>query len=269
MGATPEDNFKVTRPPNCEAYADPTYSIERPAMFRVENKRSDNPQAKHSPITMSMLRPAAARALVAVSSVLCGAGCSQITDDPPSAPALTSTAKSATNEDTPPITSPAPATPESAAASTSPNSPAPGTPKASPHVPAPSATDITPSAAAIPSKFLGMWVSIGQGSAETIYRFNSDASYDKASVLMDELPSGVFSFTVSETGMVSLSGSVLTMVPVEGTESLSDPSSPSSNYERPLRDLTPRTFSWAFRSEQLVLTNQYGSVAYSQQPNGD
>jgi hypothetical protein len=121
----------------------------------------------------------------------------------------------------------------------------------------------TPTAAQVLDQELeGLWTSVGQGSAETVYRFRTDGRYDRVSILLQRRPSGIFSFTVTASGFAETDGDRLTLTPVEGTQAMSDPDSPSSNFNKPLADFTPDQFIWALQDGRLILTNQRGSVPY-------
>lgn len=126
----------------------------------------------------------------------------------------------------------------------------------------------TPDAAhVLPREFEGLWTSVGQGSAETIYRFRTDGSYDKVSILLQQRPSGIFSFTVTASGNATLDGDQLILTPFGGTQAMEDPDSPSSNFNKPLTDLTPDQFGWAFQEGHLMLTNEWGTVPYVWAPD--
>ena len=60
---------------------------------------------------------------------------------------------------------------------------------------------------------MGLWVSIDQGDAETIYRFVADGTYDQVSILMQARPSGTFSFIIQSTGLVQLDGERMLLTP--------------------------------------------------------
>jgi hypothetical protein len=126
----------------------------------------------------------------------------------------------------------------------------------------------TPEAAhVLPRELEGLWTSVGQGSAETIYRFRTDGRYDKVSILLQQRPSGIFSFTITASGNAAIVGDQLIFTPVVGTQSMEDPDSPSSNFNKPLADFTPDQFSWAFKEGQLILTNERGTVPYVWEPD--
>lgn len=126
----------------------------------------------------------------------------------------------------------------------------------------------TPAAAQVlPSELEGLWTSVGQGSAETIYRFRTDGSYDKVSILLQRRPSGTFSFTITASGFAEIDGDRLTLTPVEGTQAMEDPDSPSSNFNKPLSDLIPDQFVWSFQDGSLILADERGTVAYTWEPD--
>jgi hypothetical protein len=115
----------------------------------------------------------------------------------------------------------------------------------------------------LPREFEGKWTSVGQGSAQTSYRFRTDGSYEKVSVLLQERASGKFSFVITLFGSAVISGSFLILTPIEGTQAMKDPNAPSSNFTVPLTDLTPDEFLWKFQDRHLILSSQLGSVAYA------
>ncbi|EMY35858.1 hypothetical protein D477_002201 [Arthrobacter crystallopoietes BAB-32] len=87
------------------------------------------------------------------------------------------------------------------------------------------------------------------------------------SVLLQQRPSGLFSFTISASGYATISGGMLVLTPIEGTQTMEDPDSPSSNFDKPLEDLTPEEYAWSFQSGQLILTGEYGTIAYTWEPD--
>jgi len=122
----------------------------------------------------------------------------------------------------------------------------------------------TPAAAQVlPLELEGLWTSVGQGSAQTVYRFRTDGRYDKVSILLQRRPSGIFSFTITASGFAEIYGDRLTLTPVEGTQAMEDPDSPGSNFNKPLADLTPDQFIWAFQEDRLILANEWGTVPYT------
>jgi hypothetical protein len=120
----------------------------------------------------------------------------------------------------------------------------------------------------LPEDLLGLWVSIDQGDAETIYRFVADGTYDQVSILMQARPGGTFSFTIQASGLVQIEGDRMVLTPTEGNEAMQDPDSPSSNFDRPLDDLSPEDLIWTIENGTLFLTGQYGTVAYEWTPEG-
>ena len=120
----------------------------------------------------------------------------------------------------------------------------------------------------LPEDLLGLWVSIDQGDAETIYRFAADGTYDQVAILMQARPSGTFSFTIQASGLVQIEGDRMLLTPTEGNEAMQDPNSPSSNFDRPLDDLSPEDLTWTIENGTLFLTGQYGTVAYEWTPGG-
>lgn len=65
--------------------------------------------------------------------------------------------------------------------------------------------------ATLPGELAGEWVNVLRGNAEIVYRFRTDGTYDRASVLVQERPSGTFSFTTTARGNAKISGNVLTL----------------------------------------------------------
>jgi hypothetical protein len=131
--------------------------------------------------------------------------------------------------------------------------------------PAPVEPQPAPSAApdaAVPSELLGLWTSLDQGAAETVYRFERGGTYDQASVLMQERATGTFSYTIGMTGLISLDGNQLTLTPTGGTQSRRDPDDPAGDFDRPVTDLTAEQFTWWIADGHLVLEGEYGLVEY-------
>lgn len=48
----------------------------------------------------------------------------------------------------------------------------------------------------MPAELVGTWVSTDSASAEMIYRFFSDGRYHHAAVLLQQRPSGLFSYEI-------------------------------------------------------------------------
>lgn len=117
--------------------------------------------------------------------------------------------------------------------------------------PAPTATSERP--AAFPEALVGTWIS-SSGAAEIVYQFAADGAYKYAGVLMQQRPSGTFSFTIGETGTASADGTQLVLVPRISTESLSDPDSPSASYKDRPRALETEQLTWSLDRGQAVLT---------------
>lgn len=177
-----------------------------------------------------------------------------------SSPGIRSSPPSASPSAQSPTRTRAPSTPaaQSPTGTRAPSTPAAQSPPASPPPPR-----IPEAAPPLPQEFEGLWTSVGQGSAETIYRFRRDGSYDKVSILLQQRPSGKFSFTITASGSAAVSGNLLTFTPAEGTQTMEDPDSPSSNFDKPLEDLTPEKYLWQFQNGQLILSDKLGSVAYT------
>jgi hypothetical protein len=116
---------------------------------------------------------------------------------------------------------------------------------------------------AFPTELVGTWQSVDQGSAEDLIEIHADGSYLRAMLLMQQRPSGVFSFSIGMTGQVVVEGSTLRLVPTSGTESMSDPDAPSDSYtDRPLEELTPDVYQWSVSGGSLWLDGQYGLVEF-------
>lgn len=141
------------------------------------------------------------------------------------------------------------------------------TPPVKSHTAKPTEPEIPVAAPSLPQEFEGLWTSVGQGSVETVYRFRRDGSYDRVSILLQQRPSGKFSFIITASGFAAISGNLLTLTPTEGTQAMEDPDSPSSNFNKPLKDLTPDKFLWTFQDGQLILSDELGSVAYTWEPD--
>jgi len=124
-------------------------------------------------------------------------------------------------------------------------------------------TEVDDQTVAFPTELVGTWQSVDQGSAEDLIEIHADGSYRRAMLLMQQRPSGVFSFSIGTTGQVVVEGSTLRVVPTSGTESMSDPDAPSDSYtDRPLEDLTPNVYQWSVSGGSLWLDGQYGLVEF-------
>ena len=114
-----------------------------------------------------------------------------------------------------------------------------------------------------PTELVGTWQSVDQGSAEDLIEIHSDGSFLRAMLLMQQRPSGVFSFSIGTRGQVVVEGSTLRFAPTSGTESMSDPDAPSDSYtDRPLEDLTPDVYQWSVSGGSLWLDGQFGLVEF-------
>ncbi|HET8641137.1 MAG TPA: hypothetical protein VFM37_04320 [Pseudonocardiaceae bacterium] len=134
---------------------------------------------------------------------------------------------------------------------TGPPEPPTGTEPPTSTEPAPTTTPEPPPA--FPEALVGTWIS-SAGTAEIVYQFAADGSYKYAGVLMQQRPSGTFSFTIGETGTASVDGTQLVLVPRISTESLSDPDSPSASYKDRPRALETEQLTWSLDRAQAVLT---------------
>jgi hypothetical protein len=99
-------------------------------------------------------------------------------------------------------------------------------------------------------------------------RFDPDGTFAKVGVLLQQRPSGMFSFTVELAGTVTASDDRLVLTPTEGTHTLQDPDSPSSNYSRPA-PLVAESFMWDLDDvagePRLAMVDSVGStITYRQ-----
>ena len=114
----------------------------------------------------------------------------------------------------------------------------------------------------VPADLVGTWQSVDQGSAEDLIEIHADGSYLRAMVLMQQRPSGMFSYTIGTTGNVEVDGTTLRVVPTEGTESLTDPDSPSDSYTDQPTDLEPEEYQWSVSGSSLFLDGEFGVVEF-------
>ena len=114
----------------------------------------------------------------------------------------------------------------------------------------------------VPAELVGTWQSVDQGSAEDLIEIHADGSYLRAMVLMQQRPSGLFSYTIGTKGDVEVDGSTLRLVPTEGTESLTDPDSPSDSYTDQPTDLEPEEYQWSVSGSSLFLDGEFGVVEF-------
>ena len=143
--------------------------------------------------------------------------------------------------------------------------PSPAPSPAPPPRPSPSPVEVTTPVveAVIPGELVGTWQSLDQGSAEVLYRFGPDGRFVRAQVMMQQRSSGTFEFSIGAKGVVQVRGSTLVVRPQSGVQSMHDPDSPSSSYDRrPLEDLSPETYTWSMQGDRLVLLGEYGAVPY-------
>ena len=117
-------------------------------------------------------------------------------------------------------------------------------------------------AGAVPAALWGTWHSEGQGSAEDLIEIHADGSYLRAMVLMQERPSGMFSYTIATRGFVEVEGTTLRVVPTEGTETMTDPDSPSDSYTDQPTDLSPDEYQWSVSGDSLLLNGEFGVVEF-------
>jgi hypothetical protein len=118
----------------------------------------------------------------------------------------------------------------------------------------------------VPRALVGTWTSLDQGSAEAMYEIHDDGTYRRARVLMQARSSGTFSFSIGDVGTIRVAGTTLTVRPIRGVKSLSDPDSPSSGYkDRPLTDLEPEPYTFSVTADRMTLTDANGSVPYARE----
>ena len=115
---------------------------------------------------------------------------------------------------------------------------------------------------AVPAALVGTWQSLDQGSAEDLIEIHADGSYLRAMMLMQQRPSGIFSYSIGTKGNVEVQETTLRLVPTEGTESLTDPDSPSDSYTDQPTDLTPQVYQWSTSSGSLFLDGEFGVVEF-------
>jgi hypothetical protein len=123
-------------------------------------------------------------------------------------------------------------------------------------------TEVVDEAGAVPAELVGTWQSLDQGSAEDLIEIHADGSYLRAMVLMQQRPSGVFSYSIGTKGNVEVQGTSLRVVPTEGTESMTDPDAPGDSYTDKPTDLTPEVYEWSVSGGSLFLDGQYGVVEF-------
>lgn len=115
---------------------------------------------------------------------------------------------------------------------------------------------------AVPAALVGTWHSVDQGSAEDLIEILADGSYVRAMVLMQQRPSGMFSYSIGTKGNVEVQDTTVRFVPREGAESLSDPDSPSDSYTDQPTDLTPHVYQWSMSGGSLFLDGEFGMVEF-------
>ena len=99
-----------------------------------------------------------------------------------------------------------------------------------------------------------------------MYEIHEDGTYKRARILMQARSSGTFSFSIGDVGTIRVTGTTLTVRPVRGVKSLTDPDSPSSSYrDRPLTDLEPEPYTFSMSADRMTLTDANGSVAYARE----
>jgi hypothetical protein len=112
----------------------------------------------------------------------------------------------------------------------------------------------------VPAELVGTWVSTDSGNAEMVYRFLSDGRYRHAGVLLQQRPSGQFSYEIAATGTMQVVGSRLVLQPTSGTQTLKDPDSPTGGWQRPIKN-DPEPYTWQLSSANvLALTDSEGNT---------
>ncbi|MEV6598686.1 hypothetical protein AB0M36_17775 [Actinoplanes sp. NPDC051346] len=143
--------------------------------------------------------------------------------------------------------------------------PDPTTAVTTPPTTVPARPDPTTVPAALPATLVGSWVSTGEGNAEMIYEFDADGTYRYAGVLMQQRPSGLFSFEVGAAGTARATRTRITLRPQRGTQTLKDPDSPDGGWQRPA-DTTPKVLRWRMSGDKLLLTDDEDiTVTYRRQ----
>jgi hypothetical protein len=140
-------------------------------------------------------------------------------------------------------------------------------PPPSADVPPPPTATSSPTTAddPIPAELVGRWQSTGEGNSELIYEFAADGGYKYAGVLVQKLPSGVFSFIVEAAGTAEADGDRLVLRPKRGKRTLNDPNSASGPKEQPI-DRSPQRLSWEVAGGRLVMTDADGrTITYRRQ----
>jgi hypothetical protein len=118
---------------------------------------------------------------------------------------------------------------------------------------------------AVPAKLVGSWVSTGGGNAEMIYEFDADGVYRYAGVILQQRPSGVFSFEIGATGRASFTGSRLTLRPERGTQTLKDPDAADGGWQRPI-STEQQVLRWRMSGGRLQITDTESiTVTYRRQ----
>jgi hypothetical protein len=119
-----------------------------------------------------------------------------------------------------------------------------------------------PTTSRLPSALVGTWDS-AEGAAEIVYVFRSDGTYKHAGVLLQERPSGLFSFKIGARGTVTVRGRSLVLHPRSGFQSLHDPDDSSRDYRKPI-SRAPERYRWSISgygsSARLRLTDRTGNT---------
>jgi hypothetical protein len=112
----------------------------------------------------------------------------------------------------------------------------------------------------LPAPLVGNWRGIDKRSAEVVYQFHSDGTYESTRVLMRHRPQGTFTLSVTAAGTVQVDGDELTLTQQGGRVTKDDPGSPSSSFDRPLSPLHRLTYSWSVEAGLLTLADRHGAV---------
>jgi hypothetical protein len=109
----------------------------------------------------------------------------------------------------------------------------------------------------VPRELVGTWLTFDSGNAKQIYVFAANGVYSFAGLLRQQRSSGMFTFSISAEGKVTVGSTSLVLRPLRGAKSLRDPDSPSSNYDRPV-STEPERYEWKVRNGILSLTDDTG-----------
>lgn len=117
----------------------------------------------------------------------------------------------------------------------------------------------------VPAALVGSWKSAGEGSAELTYRFGADGTYRFMGLIMQQRPSGMFSFEIDAAGTAQATRSQIILRPESGTRTLKDPDSRNGGWERPVSK-DQQLLGWRMSGGRLLLTDAEGvTVTYRRQ----